>query len=385
MQGIIVNSYPVLYTEFNAFCGIIVAILIYRTLKHGNSEMHRRFAYALEMALIWFACDNFWYLMDHHLIPGSWAASMILKSAYFLSGTFLCHELLLYFVSFSRSQEISHHPSFFGRIPVLLHIILLVVNVKTGILFTIAADLHYMRGPLFILQYILMYSYVVSAYPFGIRQLKHVHAYIEKERLRTLLLLPIIPACCGLYSFFFRYTLANPAGMTLCVLLTYMTFQDETVSVDSLTGLTNRRYLMNAIERKMERTPDSQYLLMLDINNFKKINDTYGHVQGDKALVRMADSLKKTAGSFEKRPIIARYGGDEFTVLLEGSEADVMRFSKKLNEELDRRNSEEDTPYCVQASVGWAVCGAGRKSRQAWIDEADKHLYEAKMTIHADI
>ncbi len=102
---------------------------------------------------------------------------------------------------------------------------------------------------------------------------------------------------------------------------------------DELTGISNRRYLRNYLEHKVPwATPDDYQLsmLMMDLDGFKQLNDTYGHQRGDEALVALADLLRELAGT-EHLPI--RYAGDEFVVLMPGStRADARALANRLVE-----------------------------------------------------
>ncbi|MET0532951.1 MAG: diguanylate cyclase [Steroidobacter sp.] len=93
------------------------------------------------------------------------------------------------------------------------------------------------------------------------------------------------------------------------------------VAADSLTGIANRRHFDRVLERELrwarrERQPLS--LIFLDLDEFKRFNDTYGHTQGDEVLRRVAQTLDET---FRRGGLVARYGGEEFTVVLPGVDA----------------------------------------------------------------
>lgn len=385
MQTTVADSYPILYTEFNVFCALIVIGLLYRTRKSGDSQTLRSFAEVLRISLMFFITDAVWFLMDQKVIPGTRASAMFLKSMYFLSGTMLTRAMLLYFNTFNEDPSLPKSKLVISWIPLVLHMILLIANAWTGSLFTIDETLYYERGPLFTGQYICMYLYILLALSFGFVNVREHREYAEKVRLRRLVLVPLLPVAAGIYSLFVRHSPANAAATTACLLLTYLTFMDENVSVDPLTKLSNRRYLMNAIDHRMSGDDrDRLWLMMIDVNDFKKINDAYGHVEGDKALQRTADAMRSIASSAEGRPVFARYGGDEFTVLIKAdNEAPVKAFAEALEQEVEQANTAVHAPYDLKLSIGWAQCMPEMNTPEKLIKAADLKLYEAKRKAHA--
>ena len=90
----------------------------------------------------------------------------------------------------------------------------------------------------------------------------------------------------------------------------------ETTRTDHLTGLYNVKYFYSALDQELERTERTRHptsLIMLDIDHFKSVNDTYGHVVGDQALKHISDIIQK---SVRKLDIPCRYGGEEFAIIL---------------------------------------------------------------------
>jgi diguanylate cyclase (GGDEF)-like protein len=156
------------------------------------------------------------------------------------------------------------------------------------------------------------------------------------------------------------------------------------VAVDALTGIANRRHFDRALERELRRTRREQQplsLIFLDLDEFKRFNDTYGHARGDEVLRSVAQTLDETfrrGGDF-----VARYGGEEFAVVLPGVDG---RRASLYAERLRRRIWRLSIPYGaspmtdrVTISGGVATIAAGSiASADQVLLVADRALYRAK-------
>jgi len=157
----------------------------------------------------------------------------------------------------------------------------------------------------------------------------------------------------------------------------------ERLSVtDELTGLANRRRLTTELERELRRSERHGHpfsILMLDVDRFKRFNDTYGHPAGDALLKRLANTLLKSVRDVDTA---ARYGGEEFLVMLpEAPAADAARIAERIRA---AREADRFTPdggsgdVNVTVSVGYAVYPDDAKTAAALIEAADQALYRSK-------
>lgn len=127
----------------------------------------------------------------------------------------------------------------------------------------------------------------------------------------------------------------------------------QMATIDELTGITNRRGFMLLAEKSLQyafRAKIPTSLLFLDLNDFKSINDKFGHDVGDEALCQMAELLCKI---FRDADIIARLGGDEFVVLLPGSANENFPvIQTRFNQTLESFNANNGKPYKLSCSMG---------------------------------
>jgi diguanylate cyclase (GGDEF)-like protein/PAS domain S-box-containing protein len=149
---------------------------------------------------------------------------------------------------------------------------------------------------------------------------------------------------------------------------------------DELTGLYNRRGFFTLTDQLLKlarRQKKGIFMLYADIDNLKKINDTFGHKEGDIALIETADILKK---NYRESDIIARIGGDEFVVVPIGTAGDdIDIITSRFEKSLEICNSKRNREYTLSLSYGLASYDPGNPcSIDELLTQADKTMYEHK-------
>jgi two-component system cell cycle response regulator len=153
----------------------------------------------------------------------------------------------------------------------------------------------------------------------------------------------------------------------------------EHAHIDPLTGLPNRRALMVRLQQewaRMERHEGSLSLVMADVDHFKRINDTYGHVIGDRLLQEIARTI---AGQCRAVDLPARYGGEEFAIVVPDEAASkAVRLAERCRREIEQvRLPVKAATIGITASFGVADA-SGSSCPEALVDRADEALYQAK-------
>jgi len=153
----------------------------------------------------------------------------------------------------------------------------------------------------------------------------------------------------------------------------------EMVLTDPLTGLYNHRYLMRHLQGLLAvNHPGSVAVLMLDVDNFKSVNDELGHAIGDMALRQIASALRTNTRVFDS---VARYGGEEFVVVMPGAnEHEAMIAAERLRAAVEQLlfESEPGQRRQLTISIGVACCGRAGITADALLRAADQSLYVAK-------
>ncbi len=151
-------------------------------------------------------------------------------------------------------------------------------------------------------------------------------------------------------------------------------------TIDGLTQISNKRFFMETLEREIARGQRYQRplsLVMFDLDHFKAINDTYGHLAGDYVLKHLASAVK---GRIRREDVFARYGGEEFAIVLpEIAISTAVTFAEKIRQLVELHEFRfEKTPIAVTISVGVAGTERQQVDPEALIKQADDNLYAAK-------
>ena len=375
------TEYAVMYFEINAASLMLISIILHKT--NGLSKMvaQRNFVMAIISEMIFFASDTIFVLIDGGIIPGSRAAMLACKEIYFFSTATMCFFWFLYFEHMREAPLVKDKRTVMWLSSVIwLMGLLIIANWFAGFLFYVDEQGVYHRGSLFILTYILSYVYVFIA---SIRAIISICRYDEntdRHLLVMMALFPIAPGISGLLQFVYPRIPFACVAMSLTTLLLYLTWIDQLISLDPLTGLNNRNQLSHSFEQLKKTVGDSEklYLLLIDANHFKQINDTYGHLQGDNALKMIAEALRKGCRETTRRAVVTRYGGDEFVVLVSSDEDEkVMNLKSGINRQLEEIVQSTDVPFALTVSIGIATADE-KDQLKAVMARADRAMYKEK-------
>jgi diguanylate cyclase (GGDEF)-like protein len=154
-------------------------------------------------------------------------------------------------------------------------------------------------------------------------------------------------------------------------------------TVDALTGLFNRRYFETRLEQELQRQRrqlEDLSLLMLDLDNFKELNDTQGHLVGDMALKEVAEILRRAVRIFD---VCARYGGEEFVILMPGAgSSTALRIAERIRRQVEQHFAtglRSGVPVPLTVSIGVSTA-CPNVSRDTLVTQADSALLRAKAT-----
>jgi len=279
-----------------------------------------------------------------------------------------------------RWVKIPRGIGFIAFTPLAIAGVLSFISLFDGIIFTIDSNNVYQRGPLVYLVIIADFICMVFGFAYLI-----LYRNDFKQRDFSFFLFFPLPVLVGafLQANFYGMEVAG-ISLAITMLVVYLQMQNSHANKDYLTSLYNRslseQYLSHLINhRKKNRAIGG---ILMDINNFKKINDTYGHDLGDKTLRLFSRLL---IDSFGGSWFIARYGGDEFILFREGAtEQDLEKDLAYFHVLLEHFNAKETLPFSLAVSTGFALYEASKNMNgPSFIKVLDSLMYEDKRIYHA--
>lgn len=227
--------------------------------------------------------------------------------------------------------------------------ILIFINLLgTGIIFDISKENVYTRGPMNFILYIFVFVYYIESI-YTVQKAKADSILVEFFPIYYF----IIPCMIGtmIQGFFFGISM-----VWLCVaiafILVYIEIQISISFIDDLSGLYNRKYMNHYLNKLQNNKTKHVYGFMMDINDFKAINDTYGYLKGDYALIHFGKILQH---SIDKDSVAIRMGGDEFVIFAKlKSDEEALALKKQIEYNVRQFNIKSKEPFHFSFSLGIA-------------------------------
>jgi diguanylate cyclase (GGDEF) domain len=264
-------------------------------------------------------------------------------------------------------------------VPALFSVVVLCITPFTEFAFTYTVGNRYVRTPGTYSIFAVSFLYVLAAYAIIIISREHIGSRIRN----ALLSFALPPGIAGVLLVLFPSLDLIWPSLTISLLVSYFAIQNEQIFIDHLTGVNNRRSLDLALKRKVYGPRTGIFgMLLIDLDKFKSINDTYGHLEGDKALEITAQILRKC---FHHDDFIARYGGDEFIIIVDvQNESDLTRIERRLQSQVAAWNRTSGKPWKIQFSIGSiSYPPYADITPETCMQEIDSLLYERKRAKYA--
>lgn len=373
-----------LYVEISVI-GIILLTVILVTQRQtiGSSAAQRRFNNLIYSMIAMLIIDAGCWLVDGTQFLFAHELNYALETLYFSLHVILPYLWALYVeVSLSTDLKAARRRVNIATIPLILFILALSLNIRYGFVFTIDANNVYHRAFGVYIYSFLSYAYLIYASIRALIKAKGSAWIDDRRRCYTMAFFTVMPSLGGFIQMFYYGISLNWILASVSILLVYIDSQNRQISTDPLSGLNNRRELTKFLLRE---TRDRELLksgtlklVMMDVDGFKQINDTYGHFYGDSILIAVSDILKASCKNTDA--FLARYGGDEFCIVLPADRGiDIEEIIARIDANVSNWNATHRDMRKISLSIGSAEWNAlSDTSYESLISRADRRMYEAK-------
>lgn len=370
------------YTDIALAVGMLLALIIYNFLLFFTSRLREHFFYACYLV-----SGGLWITLSYGLFADLFNVYGTTALKWHLSLIAMPIFLLLFMINIFETKK-KHPIEHWALLSVLT---LLVINFIYG-LFDILTALQYssiLAATMMLVSISVSFSMLIRRHPAAFLFLLGHGLFVFFSTLAVLF-----------YTGKAEFTYINNHGvgigivlesLVLSLIIAYRIKTLETLksqqadlqllaSTDSLTKLFNRHHFNSAANnllKQIKRTQQTASIAIIDIDHFKKINDTYGHVAGDKSITHVAEVVNTKS---RHQDVVARYGGEEFIMLMPNTtENDAYKLTELIRIELENATIQVDQDILsFTISVGITEIDAQTASLQGAINQADKALYKAK-------
>ena len=363
--------------SFSVLTANIISILLIGTLYLANRQKaeYDRDMRLLQQMMVTIGIANISDCCVYYLAGSS---NIVIKVLVFLSGSglFLGNVMIGYlwakFIMVHMNIPFSDIRRNIYRTIGLISIVLLVINIFYPLVFSVS-DGRYQRGFTYIIFLIFAAFYILDS----------LYLYVKRVKKNgSLKLFPVhiflIPVIFGVViQVFFVEIAITWTSIAISVAGIMTALKNEIIFTDCLTGLYNRVYLEFLHKRACNKKNCWISGIMIDLNGFKQINDNYGHSEGDLALCIVADLLLK---SFSEYGVVTRYAGDEFVIMLNTTDDQlIQKIIKSAKKNFVTENEKNDKPYQLSASMGYAITNLSNETIDDFMNRIDEQMYQDKM------
>lgn len=371
-----------LYAEINIIGFIILAILLSNQKRSVGITIQQRLFNTLIIACMHIlVLDTGMWLIDGKVFTFSKELNILISTLFY----FFCGFIPFIWTIYSDCKLTNNIQHLRKRlliylIPLLIDMFLVIFNLWNDFVFYIDLNNVYHRGKWVLVPVMLSFSYLAFSSILALHKASITKIPNEKKQCFLMALFAAPPFIGAIIQIFFYGISLIWICAVISLLMIFVNIQNQQISTDSLTGLNNRlqfdKYLL--FKTKSNDSQSIIALIMIDVDKFKMINDSFGHLNGDKALVCVANILKKACKN--KNAFLSRYGGDEFTIIYQTRQlSNVHKLIALIEQHTTNFNLSKTEMFTLSLSIGYTVWDSGKKATvDELISEADYNMYQIK-------
>ena len=372
------HGFAVYYIEANLVCVIIFGILlIHNHFNIDRQEKQIKFDHVLVAFMLYFIVDCFWAAIFGGIMPKT---RFNVVANVFLIYLTMAETIYFWLEYVMAYEQVSHRNRPINRFAVLFPFLVsttaLILNYLIAPQLLIDEDLNTL--PAYSIYLVTVpYIYMGAILFYTLRKAREEENRMEKRKHLFIGFFPLICIVGGLFQLLiFPYIPIYCFTCLILMLVFYIQAIEIRISADPLTKLNNRGQLTRYASQRANlfQADRLTVVIMMDIDGFKRINDTYGHAEGDKALVTVAESLRAVVSRHSTPSFLGRYGGDEFILIIHPiGLAEAEQLIGEIRAEISQNVGESAYPLSV--SAGYDALTSEQDSIQSCIRRADKKLY----------
>ncbi len=370
------------YIQMNIFGIILLLFFLFNQKRAGNLSLDDKiFNGILLSAILEQLMDIGQWALDGVSFPGSHILQQLSYSlGYAIAPMITCLWVMYCDLRVNMDERGFRKRTPLYLLPILLNIFLLLFNIHTPLVYSIDSLNVYHRGDLFFVYMMLMYIYGIISLFMVISKAMQRTSSMERTEYRYMAMFIVPPLIGGALQWRYYGVSLIWLSVVLSIILVYTNVLSRQILTDPLTGLNNRRKLDRYLGMKINsnEADASMFLIMMDADGFKGINDRYGHTSGDRALVAIAEILKSVC--LHHDCFIARLGGDEFLILgHERNDFTPENIIRKIDQQISVYNATTQEPFKIALSAGCAHFDpVDTNTVDAMLNVADQRMYAVK-------
>lgn len=370
------------YLIVDLLCVALTLIIASKVSRDSGSETQVRYFFAVLASFMAFAVlDGVWAFVAYSELVdvGELALSVVnglsLTAVGFAAYFWLCFTL----ARFNSKITDSHAMRLLLAIPAILVPVLHIIGRITNQNIITLSDGSWTYGVCHITITAFELLYIVAATAVAMQKYRHATSQSERRLCLVFISFMVPFVVAGIVDSLLINTPIVAACIMVSLAFVMMSMQESRISSDALTGLNNRRRADEFLEDSLQHVSAERplCLFILDLDDFKSINDTYGHLEGDRTLQLVANALRTTCA--QTNTFAARWGGDEFILILVGAvDFKPDQVASLVHSNLANTVEAANVEYQLKCSIGYAMCTTPNADGAAIIAQADDMLYEAK-------
>lgn len=335
---------------------ILIIILLNSFFRNGENliklKVFRMLLVSSSISLIFQLIS---WIINGNIDSNMFAFIMFINILFFLLAPFSTLLWVFYaYLVVSKKETNFKNVLLLFSIPYLIDLVIVFASPFTNLVFYIDKNNFFIEGQFYYLHFLSSIIYLLGATIYIIINRKK----IEKLELPTILIFLISPIIGGIIQAFFNSFSTFLSAITLSLIIVFVNIQNRIINIDSLTKAYSRTYLEYVLNKKIMDIKNWKNTTLfggvfLDLDDFKEINDLYGHIEGDNALKQSKELIEVC---LVKKGFVSRFGGDEFVIILNTNDyIELKAFIVKLEQEFIKYSRISQKPYKLSFSFGYMV------------------------------